>query len=153
HTSFSYVLLRLNRRLQTESTAPLDLPANFDENTGKISYQVILPPNSEKKAHIKIQPLFNYRAHIDGAIDVNPPTSFDEALTIIQMPKDGICKIKIDGDVLNLQKTIDKSIEDLNMLVNYINIDGKTYSYVGAGLQDTPATIWQGRHNNSFRSV
>jgi len=110
-------------------------PEKIKEDISKIEYLIEVAPNSTKKLSIKIQPLLNYEYFVDGEILSETPSSYEEALSIINnVKKTKFAKIKIDGEIPNLQKTIDKCLNDLNMLVSYININDKSYSYIDAGL-------------------
>ncbi|OGI21625.1 MAG: hypothetical protein A2287_08680 [Candidatus Melainabacteria bacterium RIFOXYA12_FULL_32_12] len=113
----------------------LIFPEYVDEVSAKLIYQIDLQPNQARNICIMILPLLNSQAYVDGEITLDPPASYDEAMALIEnAKKTEFSAIKIDGDIPNIQKTIDKSLKDLNMLVNYINIDGKSYSYISAGL-------------------
>ncbi|EKE03814.1 MAG: hypothetical protein ACD_20C00148G0014 [uncultured bacterium] len=110
-------------------------PESVDENATKLVYQFDLNPDQARNISLMILPLLNSQPYVDGELTLNPPTSYGEAMALIEnAKKTEFAAIKVDGDIPNIQKTIDKSLKDLNMLVNYINIDDKSYSYICAGL-------------------
>ncbi|MDD3012830.1 MAG: glycogen debranching N-terminal domain-containing protein [Candidatus Gastranaerophilales bacterium] len=110
-------------------------PISSNEDICQIVYQVDLTPNAAKHIDIKIQPLLNNYPYVDGELITDPPESYDEALSIIKnVKKTEFAQIHIEADIPNIQKTLDKSLADLNILVSYINFDGKLLSYIDAGL-------------------
>lgn len=110
-------------------------PVKSNSDTCQMIYQADIIPGSTNYIDIKIQPLLNNYPYIDGEQITDPPESYDEALNLIKNArKTEFAQINVEADIPNIQKTIDKSLADLNMLVSYINIDGKSYSYIDAGL-------------------
>lgn len=110
-------------------------PLCINKNQSQLTYQINVPEHYENKISVVIQPLYNYSNYIDGEISSDSPLSIEEAKGLINNSKrNGFSRIKIQGKVDNIQKTLDKCFEDLNMLVNYINIDGQSYRYISAGI-------------------
>ncbi len=121
--------------VKVENTDSLLLPKNVCNMTPCILYEVTVDPYACVFLDFKIQPVINNKPFADGVELVDPVNSFDEALNIIEFCKDiNFSKIDISSDIENSQKIIDKALQDLNMLVNYLNINGRSYSYIGAGL-------------------
>ncbi|MFH0702177.1 MAG: amylo-alpha-1,6-glucosidase [bacterium] len=111
------------------------LPISINGDLNKIIYQIDLLPGFSRNIELKIQPLLNNKPYINGKNILESPNSYEEALNlIINTKKTEFAKIQLNGDIPNIQKTMDICIEDLRMLVNYININDKLYSYIGAGL-------------------
>ena len=110
-------------------------PKIIDETNSHLMYEIELNSSDKKCIDIKIQPMLNNQPYVDGEIISDPPFSFQEALKLIENSlKTEFSKIHIEGDIPNVQKTLDRCLSDLNMLVSYINIEDKTYSYIDAGL-------------------
>lgn len=110
-------------------------PEEIEKKLAKVVYSFIIDANSSKHLKVKIQPLLNYQYFVDGETISEPPSSYEEAFSIINSSKKTeFAKICLNGNIPNLQKTVDKCLSDLNMLVSYININGKSYSYIDAGL-------------------
>jgi len=113
----------------------LIFPVSSNDDICHIIYQIELPPHTTKHIDIKIQPLLNNYPYVDGELIIDPPDNYDEAFNIIKnIKKTEFAQIQIEADIPNIQDTINKSLSDLNMLVSYINYDGKIYSYIDAGL-------------------
>ena len=108
---------------------------SIDDSLSEIVYEVELNSGDTKCIDIKVQPLLNNHPYVDGEVITDPPSSFEEAIGLIQnSKKTQFAKVRVEGDIPNIQKTVDKCLKDLNMLVSYINFDGKAYSYIDAGL-------------------
>jgi len=111
------------------------LPVCINENTCQLIYKLDFSPNTVKHIDIKIQPTLNNYPYADGEQVTEPPANYDEALNLVKhAKKTDFAKINIEADIPDIQKTIDKSLNDLNMLVSYINLNSKTYRYIDAGL-------------------
>ncbi len=121
--------------IKVENTDSFLLPKNVCNMTPCVLYEITVEPSACVYLDFKIQPVVNNKPFVDGVELIEPVNSFDEALNLIELSKDiSFSKIDISTDIENSQEIIDKSMQDLNMLVNYLNIDGRTYSYIGAGL-------------------
>jgi len=121
--------------IEIKEDGRLIFPISSNEDICQIIYQIELSPDTTKYIDIKIQPLLNNYPYIDGEQITDPPENYDEAFSIIKnVKKTEFAQIDIEADIPNIQNTIDKSLSDLNMLVSYINYDGKLLSYIDAGL-------------------
>ena len=91
-------------------------------------YVVEVLPNSRKDLSLVFQPHLNGKPYSD-VLNIN------EALNLIKSnPMLNLPKIKLSGAVPNMQKTMNRCTQDLNMLVNKLTVDGKVYKYISAGL-------------------
>ncbi len=121
--------------IQAKNIDNLLLPKNVCNITPCVLYEITINPYTNTCLDFKIQPVVNNKPFADGAELIDPVNSFDEALNIIELSKDiSFSKIDISSDIENSQEIIDKALQDLNMLVNYLNVGDRTYSYIGAGL-------------------
>ena len=113
----------------------LIFPTSSNEDSCQVVYQFDIVQDAINCIDIQIQPLLNNLPYVDGKQMSDPPKSYEEAFNIINMSrKTEFARINIESDIPNIQKTIDKSLDDLNMLVSYINLDGNTYAFIDAGL-------------------